>query len=63
MIFQRIFTNISAETSIEMSKPKAVNSHVTFYQATSRSMGNSIYTSLDLVKLNISHSAMLFEDL
>ena len=28
---------------------KSSNSHVTFYQVTSRSMENSIYTSLDLV--------------
>ena len=41
----KIFTNISAETTIEMSKLKAVI--VTLHY--SRSMENSIYTSLDLV--------------
>lgn len=29
--FAKNFTNISAEISIEMSKPKAVNNHITFY--------------------------------
>ena len=37
--------------------------HLTFFHVTRRSMENSIYTSLDLVKLKISHFAMLFEDL
>ena len=40
---------------------KANISH--FFHVTRRSMENSIYTSLDLVKLKISHFAMLFEDL
>ena len=41
----RIFTNISAEISIEMSKIKAINNHITFYQVASRYMENSFYAS------------------
>ena len=63
VILLRIFTNISAEISIERSKLKAVNNRVTFYQVASKSMENSIYTCLDLLKLNISHFAMLLGDL